>query len=285
LRLAKRVTKAALDRAEAHPSELWRYEVPHRVVKYRCYADARPWPGRSGARDRRALEAAYLTALMARSTTFGLAARTWGERAGMDKESANRASKSLETTHRAIRRATKGAPNIAARYRVRSAKRTSATVEQPPLGGPTVALRDILFVGVHLLDPTGTDRILLAHDAFRPAALGDAGWLITRSLSSHQAISPLELSKRTGVSAKRTDELLTTLGRYGAATRDGQSYTRAFDPLLFDALDRIAMDAGTLGDLERDRAKHQRQRAERDTQKVKPNALLVALETPTGAIV
>lgn len=81
-RLAWGLVDRAVERVRMHPPDLWRLEVPDRIRRYRHDADARPWPGRTGRADRRALEAVYLTALLARSTRFHLAARTWGLRSG-----------------------------------------------------------------------------------------------------------------------------------------------------------------------------------------------------------
>jgi hypothetical protein len=293
-KLAWGIVDRAVERVKMHPPELWRFEVPDRLRRYRNRADARPWPGRTGCADRRALEAAYLTGFLARSTTFHLAARTWGLRAGMPAVSVNRAAKRLQRQG-LIRIERKGTVRIGALYRVRNPR--TVTRGLPPREVPLCQLVDITRVGVSLLDELGYERRLLAHDAFRPDALGDSGWMVARWLSDDVPLDVDRLSSSTGIAIARVTEILETLERHGPATgalangrpeveviyrgKPTGGWLRSLEPAFFGALDQIARDAGTFGTLGRERETYAADRAKRDEQYPDtPSELFVTLRDP-----
>lgn len=279
-KLAWGLVDRAVQRVQMHPPELWRFEVPDRLRRYRTRADDRLWPGRTGCADRRALEAAYLTGFLARSTTFHLAARTWGLRAGMPAVSVNRAAKRLQRQG-LLRLERKGTVRIGALYRVKSPR--TVTRGLPPREVPLCQLVDITRVGYSLLDELGYERRLLAHDAFRPGALGDSGWMVARWLSDDVPLDVDRLSASTGIATDRVAGILRALALRDGVTAD---HTRALEPTFFEALDQIARDTGTFGTLDRDRETYAAERAKRDTEYPDPastsSALFVTVRDPSA---
>jgi hypothetical protein len=258
LKLATKIADKALAHVEVVPPELVRFQAPKRIIRYRRAADARPWRGRTGAVDRRCLEAAFLSGLISRSTKFGLSARTWGLRAGVGRMEANRSAHRLERAGW-ITRTCPGAPNIAARYKLERQSVTDGVTT-----GPTVTFREVVLVGVHMADPTGIERVLLCHDAFRDSALASEGWLISKHLLPKSALALDEIVANTGISERAICHTLDALELHGAVIRTEAGYVAVIESLFLNALDTIAAEAGTLGDLERDREAYQRERERRD---------------------
>jgi hypothetical protein len=279
-RMAYKLADRALAQVELKPPQLARYEVPARIERYRRGADARRWIGRTGPSDRRVLEAAYLTGFICRSMKFGLSVRTWGLRSGLHRAETSRSAKRLERAGLIVR-THRGTPNIAARFHLQRPELRQWGL--PPLGGPTVSLRDLLLVGVHLLDQGGFERVLLAHDAFRPAALGSQGWMISRLLSHGNRATTADIAARSGIPVRAICLTLDALKTYGAVVESDGGLVRVIESMFINALDMIAADAGTLGDLERDRDRYAEERRVRDDES--PNALVVSLEAPIEAAV
>jgi hypothetical protein len=276
--MAYRLADRALAQAELKPPELARYEVPARIERYRRGADARRWVGRTGPTDRRVLEAAYLTGFICRSMKFGLSVRTWGLRAGLHRAEISRSAKRLERAGLIVR-THRGTPNVAARFHLQRPKLRQWGL--PPLGGPIVSLRDLVLVGVNLLDQGGFERVLLAHDAFRPAALGSQGWMVSRLLTHENRATVADIAARSGIPVRATCLTLDALKTHGAVIETGGGFVRVIESLFIDGLDMVAADAGTLGDLERDRDRYAEERRVRDDES--PNALVVSLEAPIEA--
>jgi hypothetical protein len=128
-------------------------------------------------------------------------------------------------------------------------------------------LVDITRVGYSLMDELGYERRLLAHDAFRPGALGDQGWMVARWLSDENPIDIERLAKSTGLALNRVMEVVDALEWRGAVGPSGPNgLVRSLEPMFFDALDHIATDAGSFGTLERERETYAAERAKRDAQ-------------------
>lgn len=124
-------------------------------------------------------------------------------------------------------------------------------------------LVDTALLGVSLLDELGFERQLLTHDGFRNAALGDDGWAVSRWLSDELPVDAQHLSVSTGIPFRRVEGILGTLEANDAAFRS-DGWLRPIEPAFFDGLDRIALDAGILGSLDRDRDSYAADRAMRD---------------------
>ena len=278
--VARGLVDRAVERVQMHPPDLWRFEVPDRIRRYRHRADARAWPGRTGRADRRALEAVYLTALLARSTRFHLAASTWGLRAGMPAMAVSRASRRLRRQGY-LRIGRPHTATIAALYRIRSPR--SVTRGLPPREVPLSRLVDVALLGVSLVDELGFERRLLMHDGFRTAALGDDGWAVARWLSDELPIEAQRLARSTGVPPRRVGHVLEVLEAHGAASQSDDGWRRALEPFFFEAVGRIAIDAGTLGSLERDRDTYAKERARRDTKLAESSRSLVVTLPPVAS--
>jgi hypothetical protein len=254
---ALRKARWALERARTHPKGDWRSEVPTKVARYREAADSIPWPGRTGATDRRTYEGVLLTGLIARSSTFGLAARTAGWRTGMLWTVANYSMRRLETKHMIRRLSHGGGPverRIAAKYRLLPFKTPNLNEGSPP---------PVLPVQLPpMLDPTAASvsRQLLQHDAFRNRALGDVGWQVVRWLDPFEPIRADVLAGVTGISRDRVRRVLGELHRHGVARPVTDGWVRILDADLISLLDVIAWDAGTVGALARDAERYERER-------------------------
>ena len=244
------IVDKAIERTIEHPVGVWKSEVPQRIMRYRAAADL---AGLS-LTDRRVAEGLYLTAFLARSTTFHLAARTCALRVGLPAMTVSRSLKRLKAK-RIVRVQRKHTATIAALYRLQHP--AGVTRGLPPQGGSLVPL------GVSLVDPLGFERRLLSHDGFRPAALGDRGWLFARALSDDLATLP----DVTAVG----DSVIETLEASGAVHRTRRGWVRELEPLFFAALDEIAVAAGTAGALERDRRRYDAERGELD-RRLEPKA-------------
>lgn len=262
--LAWRITRHAADRVAVHGPETARFEIASRIYRYRQQAEELTWGGRTGPTDRRVLEAVYLSAFISRSARIGLASRTCGLRAGVDYRVAIRSLRRLEERHGCILRTHKGGANLGSRFKLTAFPRTRTDGSTPRREAPLSVLRGQVLLGVQLLDETGYQRRLLQHDAFRPRALGDVGWLVVRLLDDARGISPLEIAQRTGLKIGGVEHQIAELESVGVVSPMGDGYVRGIEPILFAGLDDIAVSLGTHGQLERDAEQYERERRERD---------------------
>ena len=169
-KLVARLADRALVRREMNPITEWRPDVIAKVSAFRERADARPWPGRCGPRDRRVLEAAYLSSEIACSDTFRFAYRTWAVRTGLPMTSIREAVKRLESqASRPSSHPSLGQHDACRRVQADADDGCPHRWVYPPVR----PVRDIVVPARWASGPF--DRELLQHDAFRPVALGERG--------------------------------------------------------------------------------------------------------------
>lgn len=253
----------AVETVRLHPVDAWRAEVPARIAAIRDRINAAPiFNARTAPTDYRATEVLYLTAVSAGSTAFRLSMRTGGVRGGMAETTFCSAVKRLRergVVHRLAGSWPVG--RVPARYRIGSpVSRTGRT------GGKDPSVRLLEFPSppiARLLDPQW--RLALQHDAFRPAALGDLGWLIVHRMNAVEPLDVADLSQLTGVGLARLRRVARQLSTAGILVPgpDGWTAPLDVDPLL-TVLERIARESGTSGALEADRTRHAADRAEFD---------------------
>ena len=255
--VAARIAARALARRQEHPADEWRSEVPAKVVMYRQVADANPGIGRSAPTDRRVLETFYLTAILATSTTFNLAVRLGGERGGMSERTWAESCRRLR--HARVVEKVHGSAEgrRAAMYRLRAPRHETCTKE-PGGTGSSVQERTLPLP----IQPVA--RELLSHDSFRPRALGDAGWQVVRWLNPWEPIREAELSAATGISRERIRKVIGDLQAFRIAQKAASGWVRIEDDELLPLLDEVAVVKGTASALEKDVARHQRERRDYD---------------------
>lgn len=208
-----------------------------RLLELEGAADALPWGLYGGAGPRRALEAMFTIAEDLRTLRFGLALRQWCEIAGQPLD--------VIPTHRN----TLLSLGWITRNPDDRAGRTSRFSLRLPLhihlhtGGMNVGL--------------GADREWLAHDSFRPEALGDEGWLILRIAAT--SCSVREIAIRAGFSIEATEDHMAHLASRQLVAVDDEGGVVRTTPLV-PALDAAAAYFGTKDRLDDDRAKHRRER-------------------------
>ena len=102
---------------------------------------------------------------------------------------------------------------------------------------------------------------MLRHDAFRASALGDAGWMVLRWLEADEPIRGSHLAAALGMNADRVRKTLGLLQSASIARRVPDGWVRAPEADLIVLLDLVALEAGTHGALDLDRARYETERA------------------------
>lgn len=233
-RFAERTAAKALERIATRPPARDRSAFLAEIADVRRSADAALWAGRAGPTDRRVLEGAYLTAELARSTSFGLSVRTWGLRIGLPWRTVLRSRDRLveRGALTIIEQAVRGSsPPRAARYRIESPFCTSRSL-------PLVRSYCDTFAA-----PIG-------HDAFRPSALGCIGWFLLRRLDVEDPVRHGDLAIDCGVNRERVYATLGQLQRFEIARRVEDGWIRSAD--VDELLIRAAATFGTLGSASRE---------------------------------
>lgn len=220
---AQRTAAAAIDFVRRSPMIRDRNEALIRLLEIEAAAVALPWGVYAGPDVRRALEAVFVVADRVGSIRIGLSLREWAEVAGQGFEAVRKHRDALAELGW-LRRDPDDKLGRTGRYTVRRPRHI-----QPTRG---------MNVG------TAADRTWLAHDAFRPAALGDLGWYLLTATSS--AGSPAELAVRTGLSDEVLADRLAVLERNDLislrANGDVQSATD-----ILPALNALAQSCGSAG--------------------------------------
>jgi len=233
---ARAFAEATADKAIAYvaerPAARDRSALIAEIALKRETADAVPWPGRSGPTDRRVLEGAYIAAFHAKSTTFGLSARTWALAVGLPWHTVLGARDRL--IERGALRVVSAAGRLAgraARYRLRSLDVAFPSSSSTPI--EELPVRD------HDIPPN--------HDAFRPKALGSDGWFILRCLAHEIGARASVLAGVTGMDRRRVYRVLSEFEEVGLARRTPDGWTTVADPI--PVLDAAAVRFGTAGAL------------------------------------
>jgi hypothetical protein len=190
------------------------------------------------------LEAAFLIAAELGSLNFSFALRHWSEVAGQGFE-VIRANRDLLRDLGWLHRNPNDRLGRTARYRLRVP--------------PTVKRGNTSHIHSHpgrYECGNPEDRAWLAHDAWRPGALGDLGWYVLWTVRRPMHAS--ELSIRTGLSEELLADLVPSLESVGLIVTTGDLVARATD--ILSALDQVAAGAGTQGQADADRSRHQEER-------------------------
>jgi hypothetical protein len=241
---AQHTAEGALAWVAANPAIRDRVSALVALLQIRGAAESLPWAIYGGPGVRRALEAAFLAADRLGGVRLGLPLRRWAELAGVTFDSIR------ERRDKLVRmgwlcRDPRDRPGRTARYGVRL----------PSCVLPTFTSQGGLNVGALVI--THSAHRLLAHDAFRGGALGDAGWYVAHSLNGRR--EPLrELGLRTGIREEALWDLMARLDRAGVI--EVADDTASLAPHLFPRLDAIASASGTQGAGEADRLRHLRER-------------------------
>jgi hypothetical protein len=197
-------------------------EARARIAELWVIADAEPWPLElAGAR--KALEAALEIGDERGRISLGLDLRTHAMRAGQSRTAIGRHRRTLHDLGW-MRRNPHDRVGLTARFR---------------LAAPAGPLNDL--VEGQLDGPAR--RSFVAHDAWRPAALGDAGWYVQHAIAAH---APLPAG---------ADLVVERLHGHGL----GRELHAAE---LARRLDIAAHRLGTAGDGDRQRAQFEQERAE-----------------------
>jgi hypothetical protein len=235
---ARQTAERAVEFVASHPAITDRPSAFLRLVEIQGIAGGLPWAVYAGAGVRRALEGTFIIGERIGGLSFGLALREWSEIAGQD-ERATREHRDALVRLGWLRRNPNDRAGRTGRY----------------------ALRVPTHIHSHgrseCADSAG--RAWMAHDAFRPTALGDLGWYVLASLSAPRSLG--DLSLRTGLDPDELRDLAWRLDGIGAVSLvDDGVLVRS--PDLAGRLDAFASSAGTSGSLEADVERHARERAE-----------------------
>ena len=206
-----------------------------------AWAHSNPWPGKTGSTDRAVYLAHVEIAYRAGRMTYAASSRELAERSGTTRATATKATKRLDKK-RLIQKINSGDRVNAAEYRLRK------NIQSDP----------------HPIEREWGN--LYAFDAFRFMGLGRSAAAVWECLREHGPRSPKELAQRTGRSVETVRRVLKRMARLvNLATnqpipmvmREGKLW-RALDV----DLDEVAMVVGTDGDGEKQRTRHQMERAD-----------------------
>jgi hypothetical protein len=201
-------------------------------------AEALPWAVYAGPGARQALEAAFVVAEGVGGLSFGLSLRQWAEVAGQPMR-ATRTHRDLLTELEWFQRNPGDRLGRTARYRLRLPRHIHSQERSECAG-----------LG---------ERAWLAHDAFRPEALGDMGWYVLSRLSIFRATADLRIvSVQTGLGLEELRELVDVFERENLTYRE-DDFVRCADDLV-PRLDAVATRYHTAGRGEEDRELHRFER-------------------------
>ena len=217
-------------------------------AELRGFADDKRWPLPNGPRKRRVLEGAYQIAYGVGDVRFSRSYRSWGEVVGIPWQATGHAVRLLRRD-RLVLRVKPASGYQAATYRLGVPRPLPSTIGPSPV--------DLLFKS----GPNFNNRTyVLAHDAFRPQALGDAGWLVLRWLDPERPLEPAALASVTGLPYRVVLEVCDRVHAAEVATAIPGGWVSVPDDELGERLDRYAMKAGTWGMLSVQRSDQERQR-------------------------
>jgi len=237
-RYARRTAEKAVSWILAHPKILDRNEAVLRVLEIEATADALPWGVYGGADLRRNLQAAFVVARRVGGVRFGLSLREHAGIAGQDL-SQTRANRNALHDLGWLRRNSRDRPGRTSRFGLRTPSHIQPTGE----GG---------------LNVQGAGGRYLSHDAFRPDALGDAGWYVLASAAV--PIGRRELALRTGYDEETLLDHLARMEHLGLmCLTDSGLVSHAIDD-LGPLLDAAATLFSTSGALDADNARYKRDR-------------------------
>jgi DNA-binding MarR family transcriptional regulator len=211
------------------------------AIQAMAWAHSNPWPGKTGSTDRAVYLAHVEIAYRAGRMTYAASSRELAERSGTTRATATKATKRLDKK-RLIQIINSGDRVNAVVYRLRK------NIQSDP----------------HPIEREWGN--LYAFDAFRFMGLGRSAAAVWECLREHGPRSPKELAQRTGRSVETVRRVLKRMARLvNLATnqpipmvmREGKLW-RALDV----DLDEVAMVVGTDGDGEKQRTRHQMERAD-----------------------
>jgi hypothetical protein len=206
------------------------------IIEIESLAGALPWLLYGGAGARHALEGVFVVAERIGSLSFGLALREWSELVG-EHERLIRGHRDTLIDLWWLRRNRADRNGRTARFSLRPG-------------------RHIHSHGRSECAPAA-DRGWLAHDAFRPEALGDVGWYVLSVLTQPRTVD--DVSVRTGLDVEDVWVLIRRLHVAELVDiTDNDVVVRAGN--LIPQLNIVADAAGTLGTLAADRERHDQDR-------------------------
>ena len=200
-----------------------------RLLELEAAANALPWAIYAGAGVRRTLEAAFAVGDRTGGVRFGLALRAWAETAGQSFETI-RTNRDMLVRLGWLRRNPNDRPGRTGRY----------TISRPS---------HIQHTGIENVGDA-TTRTWLAHDAFRPDALGDYGWYVLATLRGETDLG--RLSAVTGFGDDGLMDIATRLRTFGLVEITDTTIMPGTEMLT--RLEDAARKLGTLGDADRDHA-------------------------------
>jgi hypothetical protein len=228
---ARRTAEKAVDWARKNPAIRDRGAAVEELVRIQEAADSIDWLQHGGPDLRRALEGLFMVGEQLGGISFGLALRDWAERVGMEMQYVRyRRDKLIELAW--LRRTAPDGTSRSDRFRLRAPRLHSLTCPVPQslhTGGETV----------HGAAPSAGSPDPLDHPDRQGRFLDRAN---RRCAISHDAFRPLALGDLAWYALSLLPQALEEV-------------------VAGDLLDRLAIEYGTFGAAEADRATH---RAERD---------------------
>lgn len=254
---ARRTARNAIQFVHDNPMILDRTAALADLWAVRQTIERVPWGIYAGPGPRRTLEGALRVAEgLGSASWYGLALRQWSELVGQSFR-AVRSNRDVLTDLGWIRRHPKDRPHRTARYKLRTPTHIQPAHSLTPVGEECAGSR-----GAAHWVYTDSAPSQLAHDAYRPDALGDPAWYLHHTLLVVPRPQPLEVVElRTGYIADDLLDLVATLERYDLLHRDDDALAVPDD--LLDRLDRVAVDLGTAGAADADRATYRQEQTAR----------------------
>ena len=211
------------------------------------WAESRAWPGRTGNTDRAVYLALCQRLRMDGGMPFRGSAREVGELAGVNKETACNAL---------VRLVTAGLVQPEGQNRQAGASLYSLALPDIDEKDVTRTVGEVYtsFVGGNVRTAFGS------HDAWHGGALGKSALACWQALRATPGLTVAEVVGRTGKTRPTVKRALAGLERHGLARADdgGGWETLEVSP---DALDRIALELGTLGKAAERVERHKGERA------------------------
>lgn len=229
-RLVQKTIDKAFLRVATHPAARDRGAILEEIAEARQGWWAHEWPGRTGPTDWRVLEGAFLVALKAKSTSFGLALRTWAMCVGLPYSQVKRSRDRLLN---------RGAISIVAKANQHQGTATRYKIKRP-IGNSSA------LPGGSTCSTSG----ILRHDAFRTRGLGCMGLFILSRLDVDDAFPETDFAAGYSLNLRRVKESLRQLEACGLAEKRDGAWLRAIDDRdIYEALVIVAARHGILGTL------------------------------------